>query len=264
MGTLPILITEEQTVEGFADIASYIGEHFVLRNEFITSKQLNTSEKIQQKSLIHFVSTKLYYINQYNLFINTKNYGKYVRKLFKNYLPFPMMYNQPLKYFNSAKEEVKIIGIGENKTRFFSFGPDNAPVDDLEDDTMTPISKLHEKQMMLKNKERMSLRETKNTLKSIALLDGYLSQWEASSIGNSSQITAAEVLFLAYLSCIFHEELPDSSLTTTMKTHQNLYEWAENWTQTLEKLADYKDIVPPVGSQIPNLYNEIKYQLGFY
>lgn len=271
-GKLPVLITESEMIEGYEQIVDYICEKYDL-DEVIGLHNLSPGLQLTNKSLIHFLSTKINYINQYNLYVNTRNYEEHVRKLFKHYLPFPMMYNQPLKYYDSAKEQVKLIGIGENQRRFLSFGADPEDYDDL--DNSKPISKLHEKQLLLKNKEKMSIRESRNTMRAMNLLDGYLTDYELiiqeaagdKEEGNSDKLqlvpgkfTTSDILLLAYFRSLT-SQLPDQNLSNVFASHKTIYNWLSEAKAYLDKQATETKIYPPVDNQIPNLFNEVKVQL---
>lgn len=162
-----------------------------------------------------------------------------------------MMYNQPLKYYNAAKQQMGVIGIGSNGGLFL-FGSEDA--DDALDETPA-ISQLHEKQMIMRNKQKMLLRETRNTLKIMNLLDQYLSEWELQT-EMGEKITPAQLLFVAYCACIC-SDLPSKNLGEIFKQHL-CYKWCEQWMET-----DGVEIEAPKGDEIPSLWNEIKYRIEY-
>lgn len=286
-GKLPVLVTEGEVIEGYEEIVDYICHNYKVSSELLPLKDLSASLQLVNKSLIHFLSTKVHYINQYNLYVNTRNYEEHVRKLFKNYLPFPMMYNQPLKYYNTAKEQVKLIGIGENQRKFLSFGADPEDNDDFDD--TKPISKLHEKQLLLKNKEKMSIRESRNTMRAMNLFDEYLTKYEMivettdslpaepeaepeaqepEKHSNSEfrllcpgKLTTSDILLVAYFRSLT-STLPDQNLSNVFASHSTIYQWLTATKSHFDELTAHTIIQPPTGDQIPNLFNEIKFQIN--
>lgn len=270
-GQLPVLIVNNSSrIEGYTAISDYLSEKSTIKGV----KQLLTKhEQLLNRSLISFLETKLKMIIQYNLYISSHNYEKYTRKLFKHYLPFPMMYNQPLKFFNQAQEQTATIGIGPAAGGFLSF---KDPEDEI--DTTTPISKLHEQTILASNKKKLSLKETKTTLRAMSLLHEYLEAIESLletfnpkshesspdqelNTGEKYQeLSTGEVLFYSYLNSLCFEELPDQTLHQLIKSnHSNTYEQYE----TVKNQFLVNPLRSPVGDELPSLYNEIKFKTGF-
>lgn len=265
-GKLPVLITDSQQYEGFLPVSTFLST-FSGEDDFIGALKLSKKDQLFNRALITYIDNKLRYLTQYNLYISPMNYEKYTRKLFKYYLPFPMMYNQPLKFYNSAQEEVKIIGIGKPTKGLFNFASDN--IDDDSIDTTTPISKLHERTILAKNKQRLSVRESRNALRAMNLMNEYVKEiiefYQESNQGFqliAGKFTSSELLMLAYLNTNYHESLPNQLLHQTIKSnHPNFYEFSKQAIDNLnERLIT---LTNPKSHQLPTLFNEIKYQLGY-
>lgn len=288
-GKLPLLVDDEgeNKIEGYMAIVDYLSDKFKDDTasgqlQFLKDGELSPELQLINKSIMSFITTKIHVINQYNLYISSANYEQYTRKQFKYYLPFPMMYNQPLKFYNVAKEEIKTVGIGVNKTGLFSFSSnsDVAPtetVNDDDDDTQLPpgqqpISKLHEKQLLLKNKKLLSIRESKNTLRAMSLLSEFISKIEGlyqeikpdkeySFLTSENKLTSSELLLMAYISTISFDDLPDRNMYQMILTkNKNLTQFCNETSSKLNELLDTSNIIrDPESEEIPNLYNEVKY-----
>lgn len=246
-GRLPVLVTESGRYEGFERIAAYV-----------------TRLELADHAGISFVEEHLHPINQYNLYINTKNYEQHTRKLFKHYFPFPMMYNQPLRLYNDAQETIKTIGLGVNKIGFFSMsGNFEEPVptelvDDEEPSDEVAISALHEKQILAKSKRSTELRESRNSLKCLTLLGQYLAQL----VPHVKPDSSTEYLLYAYI-WLMTQDLPDNFVRTYLEAkmpdfYSGAREKITGWEQALAKLT----IRSPTGPEVPSLWNEVQYQTG--
>lgn len=269
-GQLPVLITETNVIlEGYANISNYICENYAIPEVIVNNSQLSNRQKLMNMGLMTFIDTKLKMINQYNLYISPENYEKFTRKLFKHYLPFPMMYNQPLKFYNTAQQEVKTVGIGEYNRRFLwggAGGGDDDDDDNHEFDNTAPISKLHERQLLAKNNKALSVRDKKNTLRAMNLLDEYLNTCKSSFDkfdAFDGQLTTGQVLFYAYLVSICCELLPDQVLHEFIRTnHKDIYEQFGGIRAQLDK--NVAIMRPPTGHEVPSLINEIYYRASLY
>ncbi|KAK7684181.1 hypothetical protein QCA50_012827 [Cerrena zonata] len=170
---LPLLICTEtrEKYEGYSRIAEYVSEKYPGgESQFLPDTQLDKRQQLINASLISYVENKVKYLNEYNLYINTRNYEKYTRKLFQHYFPFPMMYNQPLKFYHNAQEEVRMVGLTANKVGFFSMSGNleevipeteyfnEANSSDVEDNSEgedeVAITTLHEKQILANSKKK--------------------------------------------------------------------------------------------------------------
>ncbi|CAH2352126.1 sorting assembly machinery 37 kDa subunit [[Candida] railenensis] len=166
--SLPLLIDEEQKIAGYSSIF-----------KFVSKKQEKKKNNLIEFALISYITENFKPLNQYNLYIKSDNYEKYTRKLFKNYFPFPMMYNQPLKFYYGAQELVSTVGLKSEGQGFFNFNGSGANVAETEmvnesttDDVA--ISSLHEKQLISKSKQRKNLTEARYTLKCLTLMEEHM------------------------------------------------------------------------------------------
>lgn len=253
-GKLPVLITDQNQYEGYIEISQFICDNFKV-DQLESPNDLSPANQLIDLSVINTIETKLRLINQYNLYIVTANYENVTRKLFKNYLPFPMMYNQPLKFYNIAQEEVKLIGIGKPKG-FLGFGSGDTD-DDL--DKTIPLSKLHEQQILSKNKEKLSIRESKNLFRACGLLDKIIGDITEIYKVNQLGLTRSKVLLLAYIHTLT-TDLPDKSLLSIIQNHEDFYKECQISIKSFND--SLKPLKPCSPSQSPNLLNEIHYKLS--
>ncbi|CAH6718349.1 hypothetical protein CLIB1444_01S04764 [[Candida] jaroonii] len=255
-GKLPVLLNGKDQYEGYIEISQFICDNFDIDHSAFTSpERLSAAHSLIDLTVINLIENKLRLINQYNLYIVTTNYENVTRKLFKNYLPFPMMYNQPLKFYNIAQEEVKLIGIGKPKG-FLGFGTGDND-DDL--DKTVPLSKLHEQQLLSKNKEKLSIRESKNLFRACSLLDNILRDIIEIYKVNQLGLTRSNILLLAYIHTL-SSDLPDKSLLSIIQNHEEFYQQCSDHIKSFND--QLKPIKPCNSSQSPNLLNEIHYKLS--
>ncbi|KAK6204335.1 Tom37 C-terminal domain-containing protein [Scheffersomyces amazonensis] len=296
---LPTLIVDNSEkiikYQGFQEIVSFLEQKFVKESKsspILSSKsQLNVRENLINVGLITQLLSKIEYIHQYNLFINSKNYEGYVRKLFSRYLPFPMMYNQPLKFYNQAQAQVQLIGLNRGKVGFFSLSGnqdttqteyfnndvDDDAYDDSSDDieSTKPLSALHERSIISKSKEKQMLEQSKNSMRCMNLLNSYLDYFfkayqefhpgtnSYGTIFHESKLSTSEVLLIAYIYCLTFDELPDRFIHTYLKfKHSQFLEFADNISSQFSTISKKGNIRGPVSEEIPSLYNEIKYWTG--
>ena len=201
------------------------------------------------KGLINLLINKFEYINQYNLYLNNKNYENYTRKLFSSYLPFPMMYNQPSKYYAQAQEQVKILGLSKQKLVFdFTTGNNeqgsidvaNGLINDEDDEDgetktelMSPL--VHYMKTIIKEiKIKTSIKESRNSMKCLILITQYIERFktifqhqqrdsdeEFGYIFNNQNPSSSEILFYAYIFCLTYEKLPDRFIFNYLKLKQD-------------------------------------------
>lgn len=300
---LPVLIDNEtkEKYNGYNEIIRFIESKYLSTStklslvSYLPSDSLKTTEeKLINKGLINLLINKFEYINQYNLYLNNKNYENYTRKLFSSYLPFPMMYNQPSKYYAQAQEQVKILGLSKQKVSFFDFTTgtneqgsiDVAPTElindeDDEDDeegdedgANVAISSLHERQLLKKSKSKQVLKESRNSMKCLILITQYIERFktifqhqqrdsdeEFGFIFNNQNPSSSEILFYAYIFCLTYEKLPDRFIFNYLKLKQDYT--LKYITEIMNKNQISKNkFRNPIGNEIPSLTNEVKYWIG--
>ncbi|KAK6458078.1 Tom37 C-terminal domain-containing protein [Scheffersomyces xylosifermentans] len=290
IGKLPVLITAESKFHGFNEISGYLFQNFQSSSasRTVATAELTHKQQLINSGLLAHLQHKIEYINQYNLYINTKNYEKYTRKLFQHYLPFPMMYNQPLKFYNHAQTQIQVLGLNKNKTGFFDFSGNiqddvaetelvNEGEDDEDEKDEVALSALHERQLLAKSKEKSMLRESKNSLKCLQLLDGYLTfflKLSDQSTANGGEYgylfsgkgaSSSEVLLFAYIYCLTHQDLPDRFIYNLLRIKRAKFlEFADGHSQKWnDQLLESDVLRAPTGEETPGLWNEIKYRSGF-
>ena len=259
IGQLPVLIDGEKKYNGYKQICRYIDN--------VAGNTGSQTDQLLDSSLISLLLEKFEVLNQYNLYVNSQNYEKFTRKLFQNYLPFPMMYNQPLKYYNYARDQVKLLGLGPSKTGFFSFSS-NEPVamtetlnDDIEDEEneQVALSGLHERQLLRKAKEKGVIQESKNSLRCLNLIHHYLEQiLDIYKTNEPVKRTNHRVLLIAYMACFNYGKLPDGFIGRYLnEKYGDLVKELENEKQTLTYTTR-----PATSYESPSLINEVKYVAG--
>lgn len=305
---LPLLLVTnedktESRYEGFQSISQYISINFNedAKNEedllYLSNNSLPSEHRLLNSSLISFIQNKIHIISQYNLYINTKNYEKYTRKLFQNFFPFPMMYNQPLKFYHGAQREVQLLGLNSNNPGFFSISGSDAVAqteyfnDEIDDDDETEadpvaISSLHEKQLLAKSKRKDLLKESKNSLKCLNLVNEYIDYvlslykelgstddkgsfsalFSEVSTKDPHAISSSELLLFAYMYSLCFPDLPDKFIYNylALKYPDFLAFVQETACKLNESLYSDKTIFrEPQGIEVPNLWNELKYSVGY-
>lgn len=276
LNELPTLIDEGEQYSGFREIAT----HLTTKYDSSLIASLSDEQKLLEDSLITFLDTKFDALNRYNLFSNTKNYENYTRKLFAKFFPFPMMYNQALKFYNDAQSRVRLLGLGEHKLSFLNFtgsGEDtqteyfNSDYDD-DIDNSKAISSLHEKSLVQKSEAKKVLRESRSSMKCLLLVGQFFERLEKLKLEQKhegeflfgEQPAASDILFLAYSYSLTNDILPDKFIRNFLTSNNN-----DRLKYILDHLADVKSKsvkLPfriPVGKEIPNLVNEVGYWTGF-
>lgn len=286
-GRLPLLLVVEsgsrKKYEGFCEISSYISLKYPAENtKYVPNDKLSATDQLANFSLIAYLNNTIKFINQYNLYVNTENYENYTRKLFKLYLPFPMMYNQPLKFLKAASEQVKTIGLGVNKGSFFSISVAdenetsetetfNTENDDEKDSVA--ISSLHEKVLLAKLKDKAILRESRNSLRCLNALGEYVSHIESlfgqlnpnspvdfAHLFRAKKISSSELLLYAYLHTLTSEQLPDRFIAAYLpKKSPAFWKFAQTIVEALNSSLVPDKFREPEGSEIPSLKNEMLY-----
>ncbi|CAK7902354.1 sorting assembly machinery 37 kDa subunit [[Candida] anglica] len=266
---LPILID---------NVTNKIYDGYTSINGFINAGK---SQSLIDMSLSTYIASELNPINQYNLYINTKNYEHYTRKLFGKYFPFPMMYNQPLKFYYVAQELVRTVGLNSNSPGFFSLSNSSVEVAETEtinDDSIEveqpAVSSLHEKQLIAKSKQKQTLQESRYTLKCLHLLGQYINHienvYKESTNGKkwtpitvASELQTSYVLLVAYIKTLTSEEIPDRFIDTYLvNNHPELVEFCSQECGKLDKILQTKTFREAKDHEIPNLWNEVKYITG--
>ncbi|GME67147.1 unnamed protein product [[Candida] boidinii] len=70
--------------------------------------------KILQDGLTEYVVEYCNIITNYCLFVNKENYEQFTRKLFPNYLPFPLQYNSTIEFRNNAIKICESYGLTDS------------------------------------------------------------------------------------------------------------------------------------------------------
>lgn len=281
---LPVLIDDDIKYQGYVPISRYI-EEISKEHKPPVNEVFMYSTNLINMSLLNLNLTKIEYINQYNLFMNVKNYEKFTRKLFQKYFPFPMMYNQPLKFYNNAQAQIKLLGLANNKTSFFSLaGAQTETVNDEysdDEDNEMALSALHERKLLAKSKEKEMLKETRNSLRCLHLINEYLEFYvkifedmnksdtkvtgsEYGYIFTQNKISTSELLLYSYIYSLTYEELPDKFLANYLQLkYPKMSEFIREKTQFFNENLSNANFRSPRGIEAPTLVNEIKYLTGF-
>ncbi|CUM63622.1 uncharacterized protein PRCAT00001204001 [Priceomyces carsonii] len=285
IGKLPVLLVNKEKYNGFAEITSWVVEEMGSSgsDEFTIIK--NDTKRLIDKSLVSLIENHLERIHLYNLYICTENYENFTRKLFQNFFPFPMMYNQPLKFYHNAQLQVQLSGLSAGTSGFFSLS--NADIIQSEyldqeiyesdEDKTVALSALHEKHILAKSRQKAKLRESRSHLKCLNLIErsiGLLLQLskqenEESQHGyifESGKLQPSEILLYAYLYCLTFENLPDRFISKYIEIQfPEFSKFGTKIIARLNKLLYEKSILirDPCEQEIPNLWNEVQYQCGY-
>lgn len=241
IGSLPVLVTPSGKYEGYRNICNYINN--------CPPSSIDTVAKIN--SLDHNLSAAINYL----YYIDSKNYEGYTRRQFPKYFPFPMMYNQPLRFYSLAQHQVQTAGLNVNKGGLFSFDVTeyvNGDGDgDGDDNEQVPVSKLHASQLVKKNKAKLELREQKNAIGCANLvkttLDGF------TTFDNSE----ADILLAAYIKSLTNSDLPDQFLNKVISEYSQ-YEKVNALIAQYDAKEDV-NVRGPQGLETPSLANELRY-----
>lgn len=263
---LPVLYTDDGAKQhGYREIAHFLTGQFPSLNELV---------------LINSCFEQLHIIHLYNIYVSPTNYAQFTRKQFQKYLPFPMMYNQPLKFYAEALAEVELVGLGPASSSFFSMGTSNkvpptelVPESDSEEEFSEPLSALHEKLLIAKSKLNSSLSESKNIMKCSRLLsrymDGILQVYrnlnEKDGFGflqKKGPPCAGEILLYAYISCLL-APFPDDTIRLALRTnYSHVVQFIEKQVSQFEDKATVKGWRVPIGKEVPGLLNQIMFISG--
>lgn len=286
-GRLPLLLERKNgrisKYEGFSSICYHISTEFPAEStKFVPEEKLSAQDQLVNLSLISYLNSTIRYVNQYNLYVNTQNYELYTRKLFLSYFPFPMMYNQPLKFYHTACDQVKLIGLGVNKVGMFSFSGSevaetelvNSDLDDEEDEVA--VSGLHERVILAKLKDKARLKESRNTLRCLHQLSRYVthvellfkelnpnSPVEFAHLFRSKKVSSSELLLYAYCHCLTLNGLPDPFVLTYLETKfPTFWKFASTIIEALNSGMAHQRFRNAEGGEVPSLWNEIGYTIG--
>lgn len=280
-GRLPLLLVKEGSVvskyEGYNYISWYVCDKFPNESKFIPDSRLSAYELLMNLTLVSFITGKIQNVHKYNLYVNRQNYELFTRKLFRNYLPFPMNYRQPLRLYNEACEQVKLIGLGSTRTTFMGLSGESE-TQDLEDDDedTVAISALHEQILALKEKDKSLLRETRQSLRCLSLLGDYIGHIynlfnelnpnlpvEFAHLFRAKKISSSELLLYSYIYSLTRDELPDKFVATYLSNKfPAFWDFSKTLIEALEASLKPNHFRTPSGAELPLLLNEIGYQSG--
>ncbi|CAI4035537.1 hypothetical protein SMKI_13G1860 [Saccharomyces mikatae IFO 1815] len=200
-GKLPVLILDSGIkVSGYVNIVKFLSKdtHFnnseELENDEETSAIVSKQDRLLEYALMNFVDIEMSRLTDYQLFLNTKNYNGYTKKLFSKLLYFPMWYNTPLKLRSQARENCQeIIGsiILEDDEEF------------VESKAMESASQLAQSKTFKiahenKVKSKQDLQQVKYNLQFDNRLKNCVRNWLAArSKLDESAMLSADILFLA-------------------------------------------------------------------
>lgn len=276
LNELPLLIDEDKQFSGFGNIAAYLTTKY---NAGRTAT-LSEDQSLLDDSLIVLLESKFEALNKYNLFSNSKNHENYTRKLFAKFFPFPMMYNQSLKFYNDAQNQVRLLGLGEHKSSFLNFKGSGEDTEteffnsELDEDVekSKAISGLHEKSLVQKSETKKVLKESRSSMKCLLLVDQLFSRLEKLKAEQGSkgtftfgdQPSAGDVLFLAYFFTLTHPSLPDKFILNYLMSNNSKYHqsFLDRLKDLQSKVGKVGPLRKPEGKEVPSLFNEVGYWTG--
>ncbi|CAI4048111.1 hypothetical protein SKDZ_13G1870 [Saccharomyces kudriavzevii ZP591] len=111
---LPVLILDDGIkVSGYVNIVQFLekNEHTAKYEKSRNDEETLQRNRLLEYALLNFIGIEFSRLSDYQLFLNTKNYNEYTKKLFSKLLYFPMWYNTPLQLRSRARENCQeIIG----------------------------------------------------------------------------------------------------------------------------------------------------------
>lgn len=210
-------------------------------------------------------------IHLYNLFVCGGNYEGYTRPQFQKYLPFPMMYNQPLQLHTYALERVRLAGLGPSSTGLLGFIKDNEETNEIGEKTR-PLSALHEKLLLSKAKKSSSIQETKLNMKCSRLLTQYLTQIISiyreqqgeqvetllHPLSGPSNASIGEILLCAYVTSL-QLKVPNQAISNTIAAEfPQLAKFATTQTSQYNREFAHTQRRVAIGDEAPTFFNEVK------
>lgn len=275
-GRLPVLIDNNGNKhETFYSIASFISNQYPTENtKFVPDQKLSDQDQFINLMLMSYLDTSFKFIHQYNLYVCTANYELYTRKLFGQYLPFPMMYRQPNRLHEIACEQVRHIGIGINRSGLLQLGSSEVYEDEDEDDLdandKVAVSALHEKVLLAKKKGKFALKEARNSLKCLHLLGEQASHIQSlftelnpdspvqyAHMFRAKKVSSSELLLYSYIACMTSLELPDQFVARFMEAKfPALWTFSQTISMALNSTLLIDKFRAPIGAEVPSLWNE--------
>ncbi|WPK26637.1 hypothetical protein PUMCH_003996 [Australozyma saopauloensis] len=276
---LPLLVVkngnEIMKHEGFYSIVEFVSTLHPADLKFIPNTRMNSTELLVNLTLTKYIQDTFHYINQYNLYVNTRNYELYTRKMFSSLLPFPMYYNQPLKFHTHACDQVKVVGLSSSLAGFLglSGGVPDTDFDEEDESNTVAISALHEKVLLAKDKDRTLLRESRMTIRCLNLLDGYVSHVmalfkelnpdspvEFAHLFRPAKISASELLLYSYIYSMTHDVLPDRFVWKYLsEKFPPFARFSATITEALNESIVKDHFRAARDAEIPSLWNELKF-----
>lgn len=287
-GRLPLLVEndkETQSLEGYADIAEYISSAYPTDStKFVPDQRLLARDQLANMAFTAWMHKTINYLNQYNLYVNTKNYENYTRKVFLKYLPFPMQYNQPLKFYHQACEQVGLIGLGTNSAGFFGLGGHRSTGEEPAETEMTSggddpdnekeevaISALHERMLVTKSKNKAALKESRNSFKCLTLWHSYVKHIHAlfgelnegspvdfANLFRPKKVSSSELLLYAYFAALTDLRLPDRCVAEyTQREFPAFWKFATVICEALNGAVSPDHFREGRGRERPTLLNEV-------
>lgn len=284
-GVLPLLVDGSLRVCGYRAIAAHVLKGKGSRGAFAANLG-SPRKELANLALEEYIRSALRPLFLYVFYVHSANYEKHTRKLFRRYLPFPMMYNQPLRFYHEAQEETTVVGLLAGNGGFFSLsGVETAQTESFNDeisdkeDTVA-ISGLHEQQLARKAKTKGALRESRNTMRCLHLMSAFVSKVEklhtemegkgslekAASFGAifvPLGLSLGELLLYAYLYLITCPELPDGFVAAHLGAlHTNFLLVVQKRVRELNVALESASFRGPEGDEVPSLWNELRRATG--
>lgn len=281
---LPLLIVHDGTSiekhEGYYAIVEYVSKLHPAESKFIPNNRMSSKERLVNLTLTNYIHNTFHYLNQYNLYVVREIYELYTRKLFSSLLPFPMYYNQPLKFYHNACEQVRIVGLSASSAGFLGL---SGPVSETEisgdeeeeknSSNAVAISTLQEKVMLAKDQNKALLRESRMRIRCLNLLDEYINHVMAlfrelnpespvdfAHLFRPTKISASELLLYAYIYSMTHPDLPDRFMWRYLiKKFPSFSLFSTTITEALNGAMSASNFEEASGEDVPNFWNEFKF-----
>lgn len=286
-GVLPLLVEGSVKTAGYRAIAARILKGHVSGGGFVADSELGGSRaELANLALEAYCYSALRPLVLYVFYIHSGNYEKYTRKLFRHYLPFPMMYNQPLRFYHEAQEQTALVGLVAGNGGFFSIsGPETAQTESFNDelsdnDDLVPISGLHEQQLTRKAKTKSALRESRNAMRCLHLVSAFVAKVEKLHAEMNKEaplqkkdafgpifvpkgLSLGELLLYAHLQLITCPDLPDGFVAAHLGAlHAEFLLAVQLRTKDFNLGLEKVSFRAPEGDEIPSLWNEFRRATG--
>ncbi|CAI1632354.1 hypothetical protein SEUBUCD650_0M01970 [Saccharomyces eubayanus] len=242
-GKLPVLILDDgMKVTGYVNIVlclkrnTHTAKHEKNKNDEGSLVIVSKEDRLLEYALLNFIDSEIATLTDYQLFLNTKNYNEYTKKLFSKLLYFPMWYNTPLQLRLQARENCQEI-IGsitlEDDEEFIESKA-------LESASQLAQSKTFKITHENKVKNKQELQQVKYNLHFDNRLQNCIKHWlEVREKLDESMVLPSDILFHANI--YVQLNLPDGNRIRSKLKQTFGDEFINNTSNKMEEIAQNSD-----------------------